>query len=69
MINYGNTGQRYKLRKFAKIEQEDEHLRVSLECGHTYHSYPSYDGSTINYYQNLIDQGKRTRCLDCAVNA
>lgn len=64
MANLGNTGQRYKLRKFVKVEIQDEKLRVSLECGHSYYVGSPHEWG-LHYYQRLIDQGKRTRCLEC----
>ncbi len=67
MANLGNTGQRYKLAKFAKVEPQEilftekSRLLVTLSCGH---SYVVLDASP-EWYERQIAQGKRTRCLDC----
>lgn len=67
MANLGNTGQRYKLRKFSRIELlGNRQIRVILECGHTYGRDARADAS-FGYFQDLIERGKRTRCLECPV--
>ena len=67
MTNYGNTGQRYKMSKFAKVEQVDEkNLHVTLACGHGY-SYPNDWRGTLPLFEKFIAQGKRTRCDECRV--
>jgi hypothetical protein len=69
MVNTGNTGQRYKLQKFMKVElqeilfTEKSRFLVTLECGH---SYVVIDGS-FSRYEEKIARGKRTRCNDCPV--
>lgn len=67
MANPGNTGNRYKLQKFANVEAleplytEESRLLVTLECGH---SYVVLDASP-GWYREQIARGKRTRCNDC----
>ena len=71
MANLGNTGQRYKLRKFAKVEPQEmlytEKTRflVTLECGH---SYIVLDAS-LGWYEEQIAKGRKTRCNDCPVKS
>lgn len=67
MTNYGNTGQRYKMSKFAKVElQEDGQLLITLSCGHSFTNPHTWAGAQA-MYQRFIAQGKRTRCDDCVV--
>ena len=67
MANLGNTGNRYKLRQFTKVEPQEilstekSRMLVTLSCGH---SYVVLDAS-LDWYERQIEQGKRTRCLDC----
>lgn len=65
-MNQGNTGQRYKLRKFAKAEpyehQSGPALLVTLACGH---SYVVLSGD-MAWYAREIAQGKKRRCNDCS---
>lgn len=69
MTNHGNTGNHYKLRKFAKVESQEvlysekSRILVTLDCGH---SYVVLDAS-LDWYERQIAQGKRTRCMDCPV--
>ncbi len=71
MSNPGNTGQRYKMSKFASVDAiNDKNLRVTLECGHSYQvrEYGTIEEG-IKWYQERIAKGKRTRCNDCKVSA
>ena len=62
MANHGNTGQRYKLRKFVSAESESiQRVLVTLECGHSYVVTDGY----LPWYQEQVQKGKKTRCLDC----
>jgi hypothetical protein len=63
MTNYGNTGQRYKMSKFAKVERlEDGKLCITLACGHNWIVESGY----LPFYEEMIAKGKKTRCDDCA---
>ncbi len=62
MTNYGNTGQRYKMSKFAKVERlEGGKLRITLACGHSWIATGGY----LSFYEEMIAKGKRTRCDEC----
>ncbi len=68
MSNPGNSGQRYKMSKFAKVEPYDHPsgrpaIQVTLACGH---SYIVLDGNTA-LFERFIAQDKRTRCNDCPI--
>lgn len=68
MTNYGNTGQRYKMSKFAKVEPYEHPsghpaLLVTLACGHSWIALDGY----LPFYEEMIAKGKRTRCNDCEV--
>jgi hypothetical protein len=66
MSNPGNTGHRYRMQKFAKVEpcqheSGQPSVRVTLACGHSY----IVRGSDPRWFEGLVEQGKKTRCLDC----
>ena len=67
MTNYGNTGQRYKMSKFVKVEPYNNgSLLVTLSCGHSYTEPNDWRGA-LAMFERFIAQGKRTRCNICVV--
>lgn len=66
-MNYGNTGQRYKLRKRTAVTIQGDHIHVELECGHTYDARPDEWGS-VEHLARIMQAyvGKRERCNECS---
>lgn len=66
MANYGNTGQRYKLRKLVSVDAKGSKVVSELECGHSYEA----DWGSSEKAQKVVgwsqgDIGKRQRCTKC----
>jgi len=71
MANPGNSGQRYKLQKFASVAVEDDmYVRMTLTCGHsTRANWNTPRSAQWAYEAGLkdIEKGVRTRCTQCKV--
>ena len=69
MANHGNTGKRYQLRKIITTTIEDGvYVRRTLACGHSTRANwgtPEHAQSILAWNQEHIEQGKRTRCMEC----
>lgn len=74
MANHGNSGNRYKLQQIVgtAIEQEPDglYVRRTLACGHSTRAKQESQQDarwSLQYDQEHIAQGKRTRCMECSV--
>jgi hypothetical protein len=67
-MNYGNSGQRYKMPKCVSVEIDAGRNGVlaTYECGHSVLVKPY---STLDRLYEIVSRriGKRQRCYDCEV--
>jgi hypothetical protein len=49
------------------VEVGDDHVRVILDCGHSYEARPHWNSISIEDYYKIIAQmiGKQQRCPEC----